>query len=42
MAWAAGEGLIGGKGGGILDPKGSAKRSEVAKVVMIFDKNINR
>lgn len=42
MAWAAGEGLIGGKGGGILDPKGSAKRSEVAKVVMLFDKNINR
>lgn len=37
MAWAIEKGLIGGKGGGVLDPKGDAKRCEVAKIIMLFD-----
>ena len=37
FAWAVGAGVISGKGGGILDPKGTAKRCEVAQIVMNYD-----
>ncbi|WNX83965.1 S-layer homology domain-containing protein [Agathobaculum sp. NTUH-O15-33] len=34
MRWANAAGLITGKGGGLLDPKGNAKRSETAAILM--------
>ncbi len=40
MAWAVSCGVISGKGSGMLDPQGSAKRSEVAQVVMNYDLNV--
>ena len=36
MKWAVGSGMIGGKGGGILDPSGSATRAEIATILMRF------
>lgn len=36
MRWAVGSGLISGKGGGILDPSGSATRAESAAILMRF------
>ena len=36
MAWAAGAGLISGKGGGILDPQGAATRGEAAVILTAF------
>ena len=36
MQWACGEGLISGKGNGILDPVGGATRAEVAQILMVF------
>ena len=36
MQWAVGEGIVGGKGGGILDPKGKATRAEAAVVLTRF------
>lgn len=36
FAWAVSAGVISGKGNGILDPKGTAKRSEVAQIVMNY------
>ncbi len=33
MTWAVGAGLIGGKGGSVLDPAGSATRAEVAAIM---------
>ena len=36
MKWAVSEGLITGKGNGILDPKGEASRAEVATILMRF------
>ena len=38
--WAVGDGVISGKGDGVLDPKGTAKRSEVAQLVMNFETKI--
>ncbi|MBQ3951216.1 MAG: S-layer homology domain-containing protein, partial [Oscillospiraceae bacterium] len=38
--WAVGDGVISGKGDGRLDPKGTAKRSEVAQLVMNFETKI--
>ena len=38
MAWAVGEGVIHGKGDGILDPGGESKRSEVAQMLMNYDR----
>ena len=35
--WAVSTGVIDGKGNGILDPKGKAMRTEVAKIVMNYD-----
>ncbi|OOO00708.1 MAG: hypothetical protein ATN35_05940 [Epulopiscium sp. Nele67-Bin004] len=36
MAWAYQNGIIGGKGDGILDPKGEATRAEVAAIVLRY------
>ena len=38
MKWAVGAGLISGRENGMLAPKGSAVRSEVAQVLMQFHK----
>lgn len=41
MKWAAGTGLITGKGSGILDPQGTAARAQVAAVLQRFvEKNM--
>ena len=37
FAWAVGAGVINGKGGGILDPAGTAARAEVAQIVTNYD-----
>jgi hypothetical protein len=34
--WASGSGVIGGKPGGLLDPKAGATRAEVAAMLMRF------
>ncbi len=39
IRWAVGQGIISGKGNGVLDPKGSASRAEVASMLMRFAKN---
>lgn len=36
FAWAVSEGIINGKGAGLLDPKGTATRAEVAQIVMNY------
>ncbi len=36
MQWAVGSGLINGKGGGVLDPQGSATRAEVSAILARF------
>lgn len=36
MRWACGNGIMNGKGNGVLDPQGSALRSEVAQVLMNY------
>ena len=38
ISWAVGSGLLSGKGNGILDPKGTATRAEVAQILMNFTK----
>ena len=38
FSWAVGEGVIHGKGDGILDPGGESKRSEVAQMLMNYDR----
>lgn len=38
VAWAVAEGLIEGRGGGILAPQGDATRAEVARILMNFNK----
>lgn len=40
LRWAVSEGIIGGKGNGVLDPKGTATRAEVAMVLMNFCETI--
>ncbi len=40
MSWAVGSGMLSGKGGGILDPTGTATRAEVAQILMNFCQNI--
>lgn len=40
MQWAAGAGLITGRPGGILDPKGGATRAEAASILQRFIGNI--
>ena len=36
LTWAVGEGLINGKGGGVLDPKGDTTRAETAALLQRF------
>ena len=36
VQWAVGSGLLSGKGGGVLDPQGTATRAEVASILMRF------
>ena len=38
MCWLTMNKVVNGKGEGLLDPKGAAKRSEVAQLIMNFDK----
>ena len=40
MRWCAGNGVISGKGGGILDPRGKATRGQTAKMLYHFCENI--
>ena len=40
FAWAVSVGVINGKGNGILDPKGTATRAEVAQIVMNYNMKI--
>lgn len=40
MRWAVGKGLISGKDGGLLDPKGKATRAEIATILMNFSENM--
>ena len=42
VVWAVDKGLLTGKGGGLLDPKGTATRVEVATILMRFVENISR
>ena len=37
LQWANAEGLINGKGDGVLDPKGQATRAEAAAILMRFN-----
>ena len=39
LRWAVGEGLISGKGSGVLDPKGAASRAQVAVILHRFAGN---
>ena len=36
VQWAVGSGLLSGKGGGVLDPQGTATRAEAASIFMRF------
>lgn len=40
LSWANAEGLINGKGGGILDPLGNATRAEVSAILYRFCENV--
>ena len=40
FAWAVEIGVISGKGNGVLDPKGTATRAEVAQIVMNYDTKV--
>ena len=42
MVWANGAGLITGKGGGVLDPKGKATRAQAAAILQRFDQQYPR
>ena len=39
LQWAVEKGIMGGKGGGILDPKGNATRAEAAKMIRCYIEN---
>lgn len=41
VAWAISEGIINGKGEGVLDPGTSATRAEVAQILKNYDKYLN-
>ena len=40
LSWAVGKGLISGTGSNMISPKGSATRSQIAVIVMQFDREI--
>lgn len=40
LSWANAEGLVNGKGGGILDPLGNATRAEVSAILYRFCENV--
>ena len=40
LQWACGAGVVTGKSGGMLDPKGNATRAEVAAMLMRFCENV--
>lgn len=40
LSWANAEGLVNGKGGGILDPLGNATRAEVSAILYCFCENV--
>lgn len=40
LSWANAEGLVNGKGGGILDPLGKATRAEIATILRNFCENV--
>ena len=40
LRWANAEGLVNGVGGNLIDPKGSAQRSQVAAIFSRFCQNI--
>ncbi len=42
VKWAVGAGLLSGKTGGLLDPGGTAARSEAAKILMSFCQGVAR
>ncbi len=42
MEWAVGANLLSGKGGGVLDPTGTATRSEVAQIFMNFAQSLKQ
>ena len=42
VMWAVGNGLLSGKDSGLLDPKGTATRAEVATILMRFVENISQ
>jgi hypothetical protein len=39
--WACGSGIVNGKPGGLLDPKGNATRAEIATILHSFLKSVN-
>ena len=40
VRWAVGSGLLSGKGGGVLDPRGTATRAEAASIFMRFARTV--
>ena len=40
VRWAVGSGLLSGKGGGVLDPQGTATRAEAASIFMRFARTV--
>ena len=42
LTWAVGEGILSGKGNGVLNPVGTAARAEVAAMLMRFCENIEK